>query len=348
MKNNRLVYILIIILTIWCITLTTMYLNVSKEKTSSVVNNIEINGISSDLSEVVSKCKDSIVSINASGTISSGFVYKQDGNNVYILTSYHGLADAGSYIVYFANNYSINAELVDKNIYEDIALLKVNCPYEIETLKFADSDLLKSGEFVISIGTPSSIEYDNSVELGVVSNTNRTIPNSIKVGENEFNYYTDVVQLSGNLKPGYSGSPIINMIGEVVGMCNMSLDNSFNFAVPANEMKLIADKFINGEKVVKYQLNIKGELISNMPMYERSSLNLSVDILDGLYISEIMNDSICQTAGLKVGDVITSINGTVLKTHQDYLNVVYTETSEFEFNIVRDGQPLTLKVDIND
>lgn len=346
-NNNRLLYLLIIILTIWCVVLTSIAVNNDNTLTKQVVNDIQINGISSDLTSIVNDKKDSLVSINASGSIGSGFIYKQDGEDIYVISAYHTIADAVSYYIYFANGYSTNAELVGSNIYADIAILKIKSPYSVETLDLADATTTKSGEFILCIGTPVSVDYDQSVELGLVSNI-RTIENSITVEENTVNYYVDLIQLSSNLKPGYSGSPVLNMNGEVVGMVTMNIQDGFNFAITSNEIKIIADKLISEQQVTKYQLGIKGSYIENMPMFERSNLNLSVETIYGLYVEKLLDGSVALPAGIKVGDVILNINDIELHNMNDYLSVVYSETGSLKFEVLRDGSISNYTVNLND
>lgn len=347
MKNNKVLYLLVFLLIIWCIALTVFISNQNNE-TNEIINKYEVDGFSTDLTEVVEKCKNSIVTVDANGEISTGFVYKQINNKIYILTSYHGVADASKYNVYFSNNLSFVGEVIGFNEYADIAVIEIESPYSVEALGFADTNMLSTGEFVVSIGTPLSIEYDHSVEFGMISNNIKTILNSITIDSTVINYYLDVVQISSNLKPGYSGSPLLNMDGKVVGMTTMSLDETQNFAITANEVKIIADKLINGKNVKKYQLGIKGSYITNMPLFERTNLNLPVDIISGLYVETVMPNTAASLLELKNGDVISEINGTKITNINDYFNIVYNEQTYFELIVYRDGGYSTLRVDIND
>lgn len=348
MKNNRLIYILITLLTIWCIGLTVFNINQEKQENNAVINQYEINGFSTDFTKIVDEKQASIVSINASGSISTGFVYKQENDLTYIITCYHSIADANNIFVYFKNGSGFEAKIVGTNAYADIAVLSVSLPYEIEPLLLADADTVSSGEFVISIGTPSSLEYSNSVEIGMVSNSIRTIENNIDFNDENIVYYLDVIQLSSNLKPGYSGSPILNMNGEVIGVVTMSLDERFNFAVTSNETEIIADKLIAGQDIKKYQLGIKGTYIEDMPMYEKTNLDLPVDVTYGLFVDRLMDNSVTLLAGVKTNDVILQINKTKLNNINDYLNIVYSETDAIEYTVFRNGETLTYKVNIND
>lgn len=347
-KNNRLIYLLIILLVIWCIVLSSIITKNRNEETLSNINEIEVTGISTDFTKIIDEKSDSIVAINASGNISSGFIYSHDNENVYIITSYHGVVEAGSYNVHFKNGYSVYAELVGKDIYADLAVLKAKIPYDTTILDLGDSSLCKAGEFVIAIGTPFSLEYSHSTELGMISNNIKTIENNIEVDKNDITYFLDVLQLSSNMKPGYSGSPIINMNGEVIGMVTMSLDERFNFAITANEIKIIADKLIDGELIKKYQLGIKGNYVSEMPLFERSGLNLTIDTIYGLYVEKVLEESIGAVAGIQKGDVILSINDVSINNINDYLSVVYGEYDSIEFEILRGDATFKSKVDIND
>lgn len=349
MKNNRLLYLLIVILTIWCVVLTSSVMkNNDSEDKSQVVNSISVDGFSTDFTKVVDKNKSSIVTINASATISTGFVYKQIENDIYIVTSYHGLTNATNYSVIFASGYSVNGELIDKNIYADIAVIKIVSPFNIDSLTLADASILSAGEFVISIGTSKNIEYDQTVEMGMISSGVRTIENDIDVGDENIRYYLDCIQFSSKLKQGFSGSPLINMNGDVIGMCTMSLDNDLCFAITANEIQIIADRIIAGEDDLKYQLGISGTYIKDMPLFERSNLNLSVEVLNGLYINRILDNSILNSAGIKTGDVLLSINNVTLNNFKDYLDVVYTKTDSLSFELLREGEVVSTKVVIND
>lgn len=348
MKNNRLIYILLIGLFIWCVILTSIFVNKNDENQTEVVNEYNITGFSTDFTKIVDEKKNSIVTITTNGTVASGFVYKQDGDNIYIVTAYHAVSEADSCTVSFVNGYATEAEVIGKSIYGDVAVLKIESPYIVEPLKLGDCTKLSAGEYVVSIGTPVSIEYQNSVEIGMVSNSVRSIINSVTAEDKTVNYYIDAIQLSSNLKPGYSGSPVINMNGDVIGMNTMSLINSFNFAITSNEMSIIADRIINGEVVTKYQLGVKGSYINQMELFERSSLDLSVDVLDGMYVMDIIDNSLAQVAGVKKGDVIISINGQTISNFVDYLNVVYTQTDSFEFVVLSEGVTNTYTVEIND
>ena len=344
MKNSKLPYLLIVLLTIWCFVLSSILYNNYKENTEKeVINEYDVSGFSTDFTKVIDEHKASIVTINCDGTISSGFVYKQIDKKVYILTSYHGVT--GSHInVSFSNVYSTKASLIDKDQYLDLAVLEIETPYNIETLSLGDSSIVSSGEFVITIGTPSSSDLSGSVEMGMISADNRVIENSITIDEKVINYYLDVLQLSGNLQSGYSGSPVINMNGEIIGMVTMNATNNINFAITANEIKYVADKIINQEELSKYQFGIKGKYIKDMDNYVKANLNIAIDTISGLYVDKVMDSSIASSVGIRSGDIVLTINDIDINDINDYFKAAYTKAEIIKFVVLRGQDKVTLLV----
>lgn len=344
-NNNKLIYLLIGLISIWLFIVTINIFN-NKRINNEIINEYNVVGFSTDFTKVIDEKKSCIVTINADNKISTGFVYKQIDDKVYILCSYHGIVDAISINTILPNNINVNANLLGYNQYADVALLEINIPFNINALNLVDSLLLKPGEFLINIGTPS-LDLSESIELGMFSSI-RNIVNSISIDDVEQEYYLDVLQLSSNLKSGYSGSPLLNMNGDVVGMITMS-DNKDNcFAISTNEIKLIAEALLNNEKSNRYQLNIKGLYLKDMPSYKKTNLNLDVELISGLYVEKIMKDSICSTVGIKTGDIILSINDINIETLNDYLNILYSNTDSLVFKVLRDNNELEFKVDLYD
>lgn len=347
MKNNRALYLIVSILCIWCLFLSVNVINNQDNKTEHI-NEYNVSGFSTDYTKVIETVKPSVVTIKTDKSLSSGFVYAQQDDFTYIVASAHGVIDSSEIKIIFANNLSFDGKVLDYDQYLDLAVIETNVPYTINCLKLSDSSLLKQGEFVVSIGTPTSLEYAGSIEMGMVSNNLLTIDNSIAIENIIYNYYLDVIQTSSNLKNGYSGSPLINMSGEVIGMNTMSNTTNNTFAITSNELKLVADSIISGFKLNKKQLGIIGSYICDMQNYEKSSLNLSIDIINGLYIDKLREGSPSLKFGLKVGDIITSINDISIINIDDYNDAIYNCGEEININIIRNNEPLTISGNFND
>ena len=335
MKNNRLLYLLIIIVFVWLGFLTASLNKQKQVDNTSIVTEVNVNGFSTDFTHIVEENAPAVVSISADGAIQSGFVYKQDKDRVYIVTAYHGVVQADSITVYFGSSYIVNGELIGHDIYTDIAVLAINTPYEIAPLKLGDASLLKKGEFVISIGTPSSLDYAGTVSLAMIADKNVTIENIISVEDERYVYYLDMIETDAELKNGYSGSPILNMAGELVGMNTMSYNTDFALGVSANEIRVITENIINDLEPIRYIIGVKGSYIRDMYNYEKVNLNISLETISGLYVSKVREGSLAYEAGIRAGDVITAINGITINGLNDYLSVIHTPVDNISFDYVR-------------
>ena len=341
MKNNRLLYLLIIMLAIWCAFLSLRLNDAEKKENTAIINQYEVDGFSTDLTKIVDEVKSGVVTINADGNILSGFVYRQEDDSVYILSAYHGVSNVNSITVRFGTSYSVAGELVGHDVFTDLAVIRIRTPYLIEPLKTADASLLKQGEFVISIGTPVSFDLQGSVELSLVSKNNFQIENSILVDEERYSYFLNVIQLGNGLASGYSGSPLINMNGEVVGMTTMSAQGVTSFALTVNEARIVADQLISSESLFRRFLGVKGTYLSGMFNYEKANLNIGLDTLNGLYVERVRENSPAFAAGIRPGDVIIRINEEEISDLNSYLNAVYGEGEELRFEFIRSGETIT-------
>lgn len=338
MKNNRLLLLLIVILTAWCAVLSSQLNDIRSKEDSAIINQYEVNGFSTDFTKIVEEVKPGVVTINADGNILSGFVYRQDGDNVYILSAYHGVSNVNSITVTFGSSYSVPGELLGHDIYTDLALIRITTPYLIVPAKLSDASLLKQGEFLLSIGTPLSQDYAGSVELCMVAGNDLQIENFITVDEERYSYFLNAIQLSSDIPSGYSGSPLFNMGGEVAGMNTMAVSSGITFALTINEAKMVADQLLNQQVVTRNNFGIKGTFIKNMYNYEKSNLNISVETINGIYVQRIRENGLAYAAGIRNGDVITKINNEEISDLNSYLKAMYSVGEEISFEYVRNGE----------
>ena len=349
MKKNLLLTLLAILI-IWNVILTSSFVSFRNEKKKEgefVVNNYNVSGFSTDLTRVVEDVKSSVVTIDSNG-ISSGFVYKQENNIAYIITTYHGVSEDRIHYVIFDSMYRKEANLIAYDIYCDLAILEVEMPYDINVVRIGDSNLLKDGEFLLSIGTPTSLDYKGSVELGLVSSNLRFIDNEIIYEENEESFYSAMIQMSDTFKAGNSGSPLFNMLGEVEAMCVMEDESGIDFALPINEIVIVADKLIKNEEYNRINFGIKCSYISNMLNYEKNNNNIPIDITEGIYVNRVKENSLANKLGIRNGDILISVNGEICNNHNDYLNIIYNNEEINNIEIIRNGEIIPLERTIND
>ena len=135
--------------------------------------------------------------------------------------------------------------------------------------------------------------------------------------------------------------------GEAVGV-NILSDGNNCFGLTSNELKVIADNIIGGKGLNKLFLDIKGTYISKMENYTKSNLGISIEELNGFYVSFVRFNSLGFELGLKNGDIIKSINGIEIKTSRDYYNAIYTSVADVSIEVIRNGEILTLTGVVND
>lgn len=347
MKNNRLFYLLFAILFIWLLVLSISSFNNRNFTEINEIKEYNVSGFSTDLSKVYDQNKSSIVAIEQNDNISTGFIYTKKDNLVYIITTYHGVSNGNNLNVYFNNGVKAKASVYKYDIYNDLALIECEFEYDIKPIVLGNSSLIKTGEFVLGIGSVGNLEYDNSCQFGMISNNYREILNHITYDGNRHDYYLGLIQLSGEFVEGYSGSPLFNMEGEAIGMINMK-DDEVILALPINDIKIIVDKMLNDEAYEKIQLGIKGLYVANMEKYESTSLNISVEIVSGYYVEDVLNNSLANKLGINKGDVILNINNISINNVDDMRKVEYSLINEYEIIINRSGEEITLKGNLND
>ena len=233
-----------------------------------------------------------------------GFIIPQDGQGSgflvdaegHILTNYHVVQDATSISVTIANGEVLEAELAGSSHADDIALLKVDAEAVagITPLKLGDSAAVKPGQMAIALGSPFGL--DNSISVGVVSGVNRSRAGALH------RLITGMIQTDASLNPGNSGGPMLNSLGEVVGI-NTSVEVSpitgsigVGFAVPINTAKDLMAQFVQGETVRRPWVGIKGAALS-----PDLAEVLGLEVSKGVYIVNVEPGSPAEKAGLVAG-----------------------------------------------
>ena len=231
----------------------------------------------------------------AQGT-GSGFVYDDKGH---ILTNNHVVENAAKITVMFHDGTEAPAKVVGTDPRSDVAVIKVeNTSYP--PLHRGQSGKLKVGEMVMAVGSPYGL--DQSVTSGIISATDRN-----HVGINEFESF---LQTDAAINPGNSGGPLVNMLGQVVGINSAIVTGSrgndgVGFAIPIDMASTVADSLIKFGKVQRSRVGIALEPLT--PVFAKQ-VGLDPN-LKGVVVGDIVPNSPAAKAGLKPGDVITGFNG---------------------------------------
>ncbi len=327
---------------IWLLIVSSMVSNSTNNNDGTNIEEVRVTGFSTDFSEVIKNTKSSMVAIEQNGKVSSGFIYKKKDDLVYVATSFHGVSEGDNVNITFNNGVKVNGKVYGSDLFADVALIECEFPFDVQELKFGDSTLLKDGEFVLSIGTNNSMDYAFSNKFGMVSKNYQEIKNQVTFNEENYEYYLGLIQLSGDFTKGYSGAPVLNMNGELVGSILMQ-DNDITFALTGDELKVVLDRLYNGITYTRINFGFKGKYIKDLENYETNSLNINVDLSVGYYVSEVLPFSFASKMGIVKGDVITKINDVKLVDSDSLLNLMYSDELNFTFEIIRNGEKIKLQ-----
>ena len=295
---------------------------------------------------------NSVVSINCSATTNyfgqtvesassgSGFVLTQDG---FIVTNHHVIDGATSVKVTLYDGESYDAAVIGSDSDYDIAVLKIDAT-GLTPVTLGDSSLLNVGDHVLAVGNPLG-ELTFSASEGIASSVNRTI----NVSGIPFN----MIQVTCAVNPGNSGGPLFNAYGEVVGIVSAKYSGTasssssetvegLGFAIPINDvLAMIEDIMTNGYVTNKPYL---GATVGTMT--EQMAAQYRYDITSGVFIYSVEEGGAADKAGLRMGDVITKVGDTEVKTMED-LNAAkkqYSAGDTVTMTIDRQGETLTVEI----
>lgn len=266
-------------------------------------------------------------------SLGSGFIISEDG---YVLTNNHVIAEADEIMVRLPDRSELTAKLVGTDPRTDVALLKIEAK-DLPTVKVGKSSALKAGEWVVAIGSPFG--FDHSVTAGIVSAIGRSLPN-----EN----YVPFIQTDVAINPGNSGGPLFNLKGEVVGINSQIFTRSggfmgLSFAIPMDVAMDVADQLKATGKVSRGWLGVAIQEV-NKDLAESFGLERPA----GALVAQVMESGPAAKAGLKVGDVILSVDGKAVVMSGDLPHLIGSikPGTKAELVVVRGGSRKNLTVTV--
>ena len=272
--------------------------------------------------------------------LGSGIIVSENG---YILTNEHVSGEKyNKCYVTLENGTTYTADVVWSDSDLDLAILKISMK-GLTYAKLGDSKQLQIGQNVYAIGNPIGYEFQRTVTGGIISALNRTI----KIEENEkVNYMSNLIQTDATINPGNSGGPLINVNGEVIGINTVKITTAegIGFAVPINCVKNIVEKFIKEGKFEEASIGIFA-YDKNIVSY----ITPNIEFQNGIYVEQISEDSPAKKTELKVGDIITKIDGNDLINMCDLREYIYTKKpgDEVILDVLRNRINLTIKIKLS-
>lgn len=232
----------------------------------------------------------------------SGVVYTADG---YIITNYHVISEAvanqsASKIEVFldsASSQSYPATVVGYNISSDLAVIKINVT-GLTPAELANSEDLKVGQYVITVGNPGGLEFMDSVTYGVISGLNRVVSADSEI---------ELIQTDAAINPGNSGGALVDTKGKLVGINSSKIVSEefegMGFAIPVNTVVKICDNIISKENSPEPYVGI-----SISEKYTASVLE-HYGYPTGAVVLSVADGSPAESAGIRRGDIITEYDG---------------------------------------
>ena len=264
----------------------------------------------------------------------TGFIVNKDG---FIITNRHVVDDEkADYSVMFNDGETLSAEVLAKDSFLDVAILKVEAK-NLPTVELGNSDDLNIGQTVLAIGN-SLGEFDNTVSKGIISGLKRQVEAGNSLGQTEL--LEEVIQTDAAINPGNSGGPLFNLSGKVIGI-NVAIAQgaeNIGFTIPINQVKDIYQSVKENGKIVRPYLGVR-YLMINEQIQEINDLKVDHGalILRGNSRSElpVLPGSPADKAGLSEYDIILEINGEKLTEKNNLAKALRKR---------RVGEEITLKV----
>ena len=271
-------------------------------------------------------------------TSGSGVIISEDG---YVITNNHVVQDAETINVVLNDKRSFVARLVGNDPSSDLAVIKIEAD-GLEPLQFGNSDEVKIGEWVLAVGNPFNLT--STVTAGIVSAKARNI--NILGNKMSNAPIESFIQTDAAVNPGNSGGALVNLKGELVGI-NTAIASStgsytgYSFAIPSNIVRKVTSDLIQYGMTQKANIGVHfAEMDSKLAEVK------GIKSVRGIYIGYVIKDGAADKAGIKDGDIITSIDGKSVNSNVEFNEVLaqHSPGDVVKVAIERDGKPFYFDV----
>ena len=256
--------------------------------------------LSAGLADVVAQVGPSVVRVDdGSRLTATGIVWTEGGT---ILTTSHGVERDDDLAVETADGTRLAATLVGRDPETDLAVLRISASGLVPVTR-ADPEAVRVGQLVLALGRPG--ESGLSATLGIIS----ARQDAQDAGRPEYVLHTDAT-----LYPGFSGGPLVNVAGEVVGLTNLGFGRGMGFALGLPILAHVADALLAGGAVKRGYLGVSTQSVT-LPQSLRTALGVSQE--HGLLVVQVEAGGPADAAGLSLGDILLGLGGTALDDVDD-------------------------------
>jgi serine protease Do len=266
----------------------------------------------------------------------TGVIVESDG---VIATNNHVVAGAKRLEVTLQDGRKLEATVIGTDPETDLALLRVSAK-ELPAAKLGDSTQLEPGDWVVAVGNPFGL--DHSVTVGVVSATGRS---GLRVAN-----YENFIQTDAAINPGNSGGPLVNLDGEVIGI-NTAIRSStggsdgIGFAIPSSTLARVLPDLLEDGRVTRGWLGV-----TLQPLTPELARSFGAERTDGALVSEVLDDTPAEAAGLRRGDIVLSVGGKAVRGPRELSEAIaaLAPGTEAELEVVREGDELRVSVELGE
>ncbi len=267
----------------------------------------------------------------------SGVIVSDDG---FIVTNNHVVDNAEEIVVVLDDNRQYDAEIIGVDSQTDLALIKIkerNLPFVV----YGDSEAVRIGEWVLAVGNPFNLT--STVTAGIVSAKARNI--GILADRNNLQIES-FIQTDAAVNPGNSGGALVNLKGELVGINTAIATQSgryegYSFAVPVSLVKKVVDDLLEFGKVQRGLLGVRiGDMNARLAEME------DINVVTGVYIGSVNENSAAEEAGMKAGDVVLGVDGMEVDNVAELQEQIALKRpgDEVLVKLLRDNKPIELAV----
>lgn len=315
-NNNALILILSIVISFICGTVGSYLVitNVPSVSKSIVENVSKVELTENSIAAAVEKAEDCVVTVvsyknNQQISTGSGFVYKKADKVGYIMTNNHVIDGADKFEVILNNNKTVEATILGKETYSDIAVLSIPEDEVLAVIEIGSTEEMKKGDTVFTIGAPMGIDYSGTVTKGILSGKDRLVEVSFSGSTSD--YYMKVLQTDAAINPGNSGGPLLNVNGEVIGINSLKLVQDevegMGFSIPIEDALNYASALEKGEKVQRPFIGISMVDVTQTSALWQYGITLPKRVTEGVVVVATQVGSPADSK-LEKGDIIIEID----------------------------------------
>src|SRR5690606_21448202 len=251
------------------------------ERGSNIINTSVQVDVSTQIIEVVEEVTPAVVGVTniqqafefreqdgmEAGT-GTGVIYKVDGNRAYVVTNHHVVAGADMIEVVLYDGKAVPAELVGSDLFSDLAVLVMDADVVEKVIDIGSSGTVKVGEPAIAIGNPLGHMFSSTVTQGVISGTERTIPQDFDQ-DGRADWQAEVIQTDAAINPGNSGGALINIYGQLIGINSMKINQEavegIGFSIPIDYALPIMEELEEHGRITRPYIGVEIYSLDEIP-----------------------------------------------------------------------------------